>query len=56
MKFARGRIADARAIEPVTYDILIARAALKARVDAILTWNLHDFAPFAPQIRVEAPG
>ena len=39
-----------------TYDILIARAALKARVDAILTWNLHDFAPFAPQIRVEAPG
>lgn len=38
-----------------TYDTLIARAALKADVATILTWNVRDFAPFAAQIRVEAP-
>jgi predicted nucleic acid-binding protein len=38
-----------------TYDALIARAAIKARADTILTWNVRDFAPFAAQIRIEAP-
>ncbi len=38
-----------------TYDALIARAALKADAATILTWNVRDFAPFAAQIRVEAP-
>ena len=37
------------------YDTLIAQAALKALADAILTWNLRDFALFTPHIRVEAP-
>jgi len=39
-----------------TYDTLIARTALKARAETILTWNVRDFAPFGSQIRVEAPG
>lgn len=39
-----------------TYDALIARAAIKARATTILTWNVRDFAPFAAQIRIEAPG
>lgn len=38
-----------------TYDTLIARAALKARAESILTWNVSDFAAFAPRIRVDAP-
>lgn len=38
-----------------TYDTLIARTALKADAATILTWNVRDFAPFAAQIRVEAP-
>ena len=37
------------------YDTLIAQAALKAQAESILTWNLRDFAPFAPQIPVETP-
>ena len=37
------------------YDALIARTALKAQAATILTWNVRDFAPFAAQIRVEAP-
>lgn len=39
-----------------TYDTLIARTALKARAETILTWNVRDFAPFGSQVRVEAPG
>ena len=38
-----------------TYDTLIARAALKARAEAILTWNVRDFTAFAPHMRVETP-
>jgi len=39
-----------------TYDTLIARTALKARAETILTWNVRDFAPFGSRIRIEAPG
>lgn len=38
-----------------TYDTLIARTALKARAETILTWNVRDFAPFSTRIRIDAP-
>ena len=37
------------------YDALIALAALKARASTIVTWNVRNFAPFAPSIAVVAP-
>ena len=39
-----------------TYDVLIAVAALKARSETLLTWNLRDFLPFQNEIEVLAPG
>jgi predicted nucleic acid-binding protein len=33
-----------------TYDALIARCALKAGADVLLTWNLRDFARFGEEI------
>ena len=32
------------------YDALIAIAALKAKASTIITWNVRNFAPFAPSI------
>ena len=37
------------------YDALIAVAALKAQASTIVTWNVRNFAPFAPSIAVVAP-
>ena len=37
------------------YDALIATAALKAGASAILTWNRHNFEPFAGDIQIESP-
>ena len=37
------------------YDALIAIAALKAKASTIITWNVRNFAPFAPSIAVVAP-
>ena len=33
-----------------TYDALIARCALKAEADILLTWNVRDFARLGPSI------
>jgi predicted nucleic acid-binding protein len=33
-----------------TYDVLIARCALKAKAGVLLTWNLRDFTRFGPEI------
>jgi predicted nucleic acid-binding protein len=38
-----------------TYDALIAAAALKARVDLLLTWNVKHFDPFREDLEVAAP-
>jgi predicted nucleic acid-binding protein len=32
------------------YDALIARCALKARADVLLTWNIRDFMRFGPEV------
>jgi predicted nucleic acid-binding protein len=32
------------------YDMLIARCALKAEAEVLLTWNVRDFARFGPAI------
>ena len=37
------------------YDMLIARAALKAGASTILTWNLRDFEVFDGVIGIRAP-
>ena len=37
------------------YDALIAIAALKAKAATIVTWNVRNFAAFAPSIAVVAP-
>ena len=37
------------------YDVLVAVSALKAGASTILTWNVRHFAPFADEIRIEAP-
>ena len=37
------------------YDALIAIAALKAKAATLITWNVRNFAPFAPSIAVVAP-
>jgi predicted nucleic acid-binding protein len=38
-----------------TYDALIAFAALKARVQTLITWNVKNFAPFRDDIDVVTP-
>ena len=38
-----------------TYDALIAFAALKARVQTLITWNVKNFAPFRDEIEVLTP-
>jgi hypothetical protein len=32
------------------YDALIARCAVKAQPDALLTWNVRDFTRFGPDV------
>lgn len=32
------------------YDVLIARCAVKAQADVLLTWNTRDFTRFGPDI------
>jgi predicted nucleic acid-binding protein len=38
-----------------TYDALIAFAALKAKVQTLLTWNVKNFAPFGDELEVTTP-
>jgi predicted nucleic acid-binding protein len=32
------------------YDALIARCAIKAQADVLLTWNIRDFIRFGPDV------
>ena len=38
-----------------TYDALISFAALKAKVETLITWNVRNFAPFHEDIEVVTP-
>ena len=38
-----------------TYDVLLARAALKAEASTLLTWNLRHFEAFQDEIEVLTP-
>jgi predicted nucleic acid-binding protein len=42
--------AEAGVIGGTIYDALIARCALKAKVDAVYTWNTRHFEQFGPEI------
>lgn len=43
-------VAEAGVVGGTIYDALIARCALKAKVEAIYTWNIRHFQQFGPAV------